>query len=150
MLLRPPPTRRRAASLVEVALVYPVIILLTIGLIIVAMGVYDYLQVTALAREGARWALVHGGQYQQETGNPMATKATILSTAIVPKAIGLDTTKLDASVSWDNSSEIPIYDDASGNVAFNRVTVTVTYQWTPLMYLSPMTFSSTSVMMMQY
>jgi Flp pilus assembly protein TadG len=150
MLLRPQPSRRHAASLVEAALVYPVFILLTIGLIIVAMGVYDNLQVTALAREGARWASVHGGQYQKETGKPMATQATILSTAIIPMAVGLDTTQLMATATWDDPSEMPTYLNSSGKVLVNKVTVTVNYKWKPLFYLSPMTLSSTSVTMMQY
>jgi Flp pilus assembly protein TadG len=150
MCHRFPPSHRRAAILVESALVYPVIILLTIGLIIVALGVYDYLQVSALAREGARWASVHGGQYQQDTGGAMATNATIKSNAITPKAIGLNSSQIKVSASWTNPSQMPLYDDASGNVVNNQVTVTVTYLWTPPLYLSPMTLSSTSVMMMQY
>jgi len=150
MRIRSSPIRHRAATLVEAALIYPVVILLTVGLIIIGLGVSDYLQVASLAREGARWASVHGGQYSQETGNAKATKATILSNAITPKAAGLNPSKLDATVSWTDPSEIPVYDDASGNVVYNQVTVTVTYQWTPLLYLSPMTLSSTSVMMMQY
>lgn len=150
MLLRSPPLARRAAALTEAALVYPVVILLIIGTIIVALGVYDYLQVTAAAREGARWASVHGGQYHQETGNAMATQATVFSNAISPKAVGLDPTQLSATVAWADPSEMPTYVDTRGNVVANQVTVTVTYNWNPLLYVSPMTFTSTSVMTVQY
>jgi Flp pilus assembly protein TadG len=149
MLLRSP-SFRRATTLVEAALVYPVAILLTLGLVIVAQGVYDYQQVAALAREGARWASVHGGQYQQDTGNAKATPSSVYNNAILPKAVGLDTTQLSYSITWDNASEIPTYDDSSGNVVTNNVYVTVTYRWVPVAYLSPVTLQSTSVMAMQY
>jgi Flp pilus assembly protein TadG len=150
MLLRSPPLTRRAAALTEAALVYPIVILLTIGMVIVALGVYDYLQVTAAAREGARWASVHGGQYKQETGNAMATPSSVFSNAIAPKAVGLDPAKLNATVTWADPGEMPTYVDTHGNVVSNQVTVTVTYTWTPALYLSPMTFTSTCVMTMQY
>jgi Flp pilus assembly protein TadG len=150
MLLRLSPCRRRGASLVEAALVYPIVFLLTFGVVILAMGVYRYQMVAALAREGARWASVHGGQYAQDTGNAMATPSTVFSNAIQPMAVGLDTSQLTYNVSWTNATEMPIFNDASGNPVTNMVTVTVNYHWVPIMYLSPMNMSSTSVMAMQY
>ena len=39
---------------------------------------------------------------------------------------------------------------ASGNVVTNYVTVTVSYSWRPLLYMNPMTLTSTSVMPMSY
>jgi hypothetical protein len=150
MLLRPPPSRRRAATLAEAGLVYPVAVLLTIGVVIVAHGVFCYQQVAALAREGARWASVHGAQYQQDTGNAMATPSSVYTNAIQPYAVGLDTAKLSYTVTWDNSSEVATYNDSSGNVATNKVYVTVTYQWTPVAYLDTVTLQSKSVMAMQY
>jgi hypothetical protein len=150
MLLRRSSPRRRAASLVEAALSYSVIFLLTFGVIVVAMGVYYQQQTASLAREGARWASVHGYQYNQDTGGAMATSANVKSNAVVPMAAGLDTNQLTVSVSWDNAGELAVYNDTSGNPQTNYVHVTVSYNWTPLLYLSPMTLSSTSVMAMQY
>jgi hypothetical protein len=154
MLLRCPPrptrTRRRAAVLAEAGLVYPLIALLTLGVTVLAMGVYYYFQVAALAREGARYASVHGGQYHQETGNAMATQSTVLSTAIVPKAAGFNTGNLSNTLAWDDAGGMPTYLDTHGNVLTNKVTVTVTYQWTPPFYFSQMTFTTTSVMTVQY
>jgi hypothetical protein len=122
--------------------------------IVIGIGVYYYQQVSALAREGARWASVHGGQYSQETGNPMATRQLVYDNAIKPMAVGLDKSQFTATnpaVSWDNPNEMPSYTDASGNVLANRVTVTVTYKWYPALYVGgPVTLSSTSVMPMQY
>ncbi len=37
------------------------------------MGIYRYQQVASLAREGARYASVHGSQYAADTGNAAAT-----------------------------------------------------------------------------
>jgi hypothetical protein len=150
MRLSPSPFRRRAASLVEAALVYPVAVMLILGVVIVAMGVFRYQQVAALAREGARWASVHGWQYQQDTGNAKATSTTVHNTAIVPKAAGLDTTQLSSTTTWTDASEIPTFEDSSGNTTTNMVTVTVTYNWVPVAYLGSVTLQSTSVMAMQY
>jgi Flp pilus assembly protein TadG len=150
MLLRSPSLRRRGAAAVETAIVYSVVLLLTIGVIIVALGMHDYHQVAALAREGARWASVHGGQYKQETGNALATPATVYSNAIEPLAAGLDRSQLTYSVTWDQASEMPTYVNSSGNVVPNNVTVTVTYRWVPALYLSPVNMTSTSVMAVQY
>jgi hypothetical protein len=162
MLLRSPSSRRPAATLAEAGLVYPVVALLLLGVVIVAMGVFRYQLVAELAREAARWASVHGAQYKSETGNAMATPSSIYSNAIQPRAAGLDTsgmtftssagqgTYLGFTVSWTNSSEIPIYNDTNGNPVTNQVTVTVTYNWVPVAYLGAVTLSSTSVMAMQY
>ena len=150
MLIRSTSSRRRATSLVEAALTYSVVILLTIGVIVVSLGVYYYNQVASLAREGARYASVHGGQYAAETGNTMATQLSVYNSAIQPKAIGFDTTQLNATVTWTDSGEMPTYVNSSGNVVTNQVTVTVSYQWQPLLFLGTMTLQSTSVMLMQY
>jgi hypothetical protein len=149
MLLRSVRCRRRAASLAESVITYSVVFMLMFGITIVAMGVYSYQQVAALAREGARWASVHGGQYNAETGNAMATQTSIYNTAILPKAVGLDTNQLSATASWTNANEMPI-NLVNGAVVTNQVTVTVTYQWNPLLYLGSMTLQSTSVATMQY
>ena len=150
MLLRSSAARRRAATLVEAGLAFSVMFLLTLGTVIFAMGIYYYQQVASLAREGARWASVHGAQYAADTGNAMATQSTIQSNAITPMAAGMDTSRLTTTVSWDYSSEVPTLDDSSGNVVTNYVTVTVSYSWNPPLYLNSMTLTSTSVMPMQY
>jgi hypothetical protein len=153
MIRRPPQSRRRAASFAEAAICYSVVLLLTLGVIIVGLGVYRYQEIASLAREGARWASVHGGQYHQETGGALATQTTTYNNAILPKAVGLDPTKLSCSTfAWGDpyNSGMPTYDDGSGNVVTNTVTVTVTYTWVPEAYLPAMTLKSTSVMAVQY
>jgi hypothetical protein len=142
----------RGATLAEAVFAYSVVFMLTLGLIIVALGIYTYQQVAALAREGARWASVHGGVYHVETGKPMATPTTVWTTAIKPMAAGLDPNQFTPlpAVSWDNPNEMPTYTDTNRVVQENKVTVTVTYRWQPALYLSPVTLKSTSVMNVQY
>src|SRR5262249_40606723 len=125
---------RRGAALVEAAIAYPIMFVLTVGVIVIALGMFRYQQVAAVAREGARWASVHGGQYASETGNSMATSSTVYSTAMLPLAAGLLPSALNYSVKWDDSGEMPTY-TSGGNTLTNHVTVTVKYSWTPEVFL---------------
>ena len=86
---RTPNPPRRGVQAVEAAIVLPVVMMLTLGTCSTAMGVYYYQLVATLAREGARYASVHGTQYAADTGNPPATAADIYNNAILPMAVGL-------------------------------------------------------------
>jgi Flp pilus assembly protein TadG len=148
--------RRRAATVVECAIVYPITFLLVLGLIIGGMGVFRYQEISSVAREGARWASVHGYQSSQEatTGRPILTTANdVYTNAIKPQAdaANLDPPSLTYSVSWTDPSEAPTYYDYTNGVwRTNTVTVTVTYQWIPENYLGGITLTSTSVMPITY
>jgi Flp pilus assembly protein TadG len=144
--------RRRGATMIEGAVVMALALLLTLGVIILGLGVYRYNQVASLAREAARYATVHGGQFTLDTGQPMATPQSIYTNVIQPEAVGLDTSQLTYSVTWDNSNEMPIYlaNPATGQYLRNRVTVKITYNWVPEAYLGSITLTSTSVMEMSY
>ena len=137
MLHRPP--RRRGTHLLECAVVVPVLFLLLFGLLVGALGVFRYQQVASLAREGARYASVHGSQYQEVTGKPAATAADVYTNAIAPRAVILDPSQLSSSVTWNP-------DNRQGST----VTVQVTYQWVPEAYLGGLTLSSTSTTPMSY
>ena len=67
---RNPNPPRRGSQAVEAAIVIPVVMMLTLGTCSTAMGVYYYQLVATLAREGARWASVHGPTYQAEPQTP--------------------------------------------------------------------------------
>ncbi len=145
---------RRGATAVEAALVLPVAFTFIIGTVVIALGIYRYQQVASLAREGARYASVHGTQYAAATGNAAATAADIYNNAILPMAIGLSPSKLSYSVTW-NLSNSPTYANPGSNPPGapmqNLVTVTVTYQWMPELYIAgPINLTSTSVMPMSY
>jgi Flp pilus assembly protein TadG len=149
-MLHTPSRRRRGASLVEMAIVFPVIILLLFGLIIGGMGIYRYQQLAHLAREGARYASVHGADSERETGVPAATPQDIYNNAIAPQVVVLDLSKLSYQVTW-NSSNSPSTTTNFEQPVGNTVTVTVTYQWFPEWFLiGPITLSSSSTMPMSY
>jgi Flp pilus assembly protein TadG len=150
-LQRPDLRRRSGASLAENALVLNITLLLLIGLIVAGLGIFRYQQVAAVAREGARYASVRGGQYAKETGQAAATAQTIYDQAILPKAIGLATNSLSHSVAWDDTSKMPMYFDYTNTVWKNNVVrVTVNYQWVPEAYLGGITLTSTSEMPVLY
>lgn len=49
-------TSERGQSLVETALLFPILLLILIGIVDLGRVYYSYLQLTNAAREGARWA----------------------------------------------------------------------------------------------
>ena len=145
--------RRSGTTLVESAFIYPLLLLLILGLVIGAMGIFRYQQVANLARDGARYALVHGTDYARENKQPAATPEDILENAILPHAVGLDPGKLSCTVSWDESNgpAHSVIVDGQVKAVANTVSVTVSYEWFPELFLAgPITLSSTSVMPMSY
>jgi Flp pilus assembly protein TadG len=143
--------RRSAFAATESVLVLPTLFFLIIATVVGGYGIFRYQQIAMLAREGSRYASVHGRQYQQETGNSAATAQDVYNNAILPLATSLDLSHLTYSVSW-NTSNMPYtvstdYENPTGNT----VTVTVNYKWFPEMYLAgPITLSSTSTVPMSY
>jgi Flp pilus assembly protein TadG len=151
-MVRPSRNRPRVGfAATESVLVLPVLSALIFGTVIGGYGIFRYQQIALLAREGARYASVHGGQYQQETGNPAATPQDVYNNAILPFATNLDLSQLSYSVTWDTSN-MPYHTttDYEKPVA-NTVTVTVNYKWFPEAYfIGPITLSSTSTVPMSY
>src|SRR5262245_49085133 len=105
---------RRGLVLLECALVYPLVLLIFIGMVVVGMGVYRYEHVATLSSEGARWASVRGWQYEHDL-NPLnlpslpqaATEETVRD-YLVGRALGLDmdTTALGVQVNWDSNNKV--------------------------------------------
>ena len=143
--------RSRGATTVEFAICLPIVLFLIFATMVGGLGVFRYQQTAELAREAARWACVHGGQYAEETGNPAATPQDVYQNAILPAAATMNLSKLSYQVTW-NKSNMPL--DANGSVQVpqgNTVSVTVTYQWIPEVYLAgPFSLSSTSTAQMIY
>jgi hypothetical protein len=138
---------------VECACVYPAVFLVVLGLLVGAAGMFRYSQLASLAREAARYASVHGGQYAQEMKATAPAPADIYNNVVLPRAEGFDTSQLNYSVTYNNTNT-PYHTilDANNNVipVQNTVTVTLTYQWVPEAFLGGVTLSSTSVMPMSY
>jgi Flp pilus assembly protein TadG len=145
---------RRGSHIVETAVALPIAMMLTVGTCVGGIGIYRYQQVASLAREGARYASVHGTQYATDTGHTAATSTDIYNNAIVPMAVGLDLNSLNYSVTWNTTNSQYSYNPNStppGQPLYNNVTVIVTYTWTPQLYITgPITLSSTSTMPMSY
>jgi Flp pilus assembly protein TadG len=144
--------QRHGAVALEFAIVAPVTFLLTLGLIVAAMGVSSYQEVAFLTGESARWASVHGTQYAQETGNSAATAQDVYNNVIAPKAVTLDLSKLTYSVTWNanNSPTQTLNVNGVSTQKANTVTVTLNYEWTPAAYFGATTLTSTSVCTMSY
>jgi Flp pilus assembly protein TadG len=158
--------QRRGAALVEAAIVYPVLFVLILGIVMVGIAVFRYQQVAHAAREGARWAAVHGYTYGQEgaSATPTRTAATaadIFTNAIQPQIAGMQASGVTYSVSWTTGTSTSnkrthnyVYTDPSTGQSSvreqaNTVSVTVSYSWnTGLFGVIPV--SSTYVMPMSY
>ena len=69
-------------------------------------------------------------------------------------AVGLDLSNLTYSVTWNTSNSPASYNPNStppGQPLGNTVSVTVTYKWTPELFLTgPINLTSTSTMPMSY
>jgi Flp pilus assembly protein TadG len=158
MMLNGRGPKRRGATVIESAIVLPATFILFLVLIVGGLGIFRYQEVASLAREGARWASVHGGQCVREanpsSANPTLTSSNdIMNNAVQPNAVILDPASLSCTASWTDASQMPAYLDYSQTPPAwktNTVTVTVQYQWIPEMYLGGITLSSTSVMPISY
>ena len=161
---------RRAAALVETAIILPLTFLLTLGTVVGAVGIFRYQQVAHLAREGARYAATHGGRYQEDglpssTGVPAITDSNSLRNYLTQQTIGLDPQYLTVEVKWETMDSSGTRTAAPGNYPYyvdpdsvppglanqNYVVVTVKYTWFPESFLfGPITISSTAEMPMSY
>jgi Flp pilus assembly protein TadG len=153
--MRRAPQRRSGATVVECAFVYPILFLLVLGLMVGAGGIFRYSQLASMAREAARYAAVHGGQYAQENNTTVPTSDDIFNNVISPMAVGFDTTQLKQGYTLTyNTTYWPYHTttDSNNNVVpiQNTVSVTLSYQWVPEGFLGGVTLSSTSVMPMSY
>lgn len=125
--------KRRGIAAVESAIVLPILLTVLLGLVVGAFTVFIYQQTAALAREGARYAAVHGANYAASVSQPPTPDAEIYNNAISNHMVAMDPTNLTYSVTWVPSRQRGSY-----------VTVTVTYNLTmPLFGTLALTSSST-------
>jgi hypothetical protein len=120
--------------LLESGLVYSVTFMLILGTISIGLGIFRYQEMSWLAREGARWAAVHGPTCQSEQSQAAPTSTDVLTNAVYPRMTMLTQGNLSCTLTM------------TSGVA----TVTLTYQWTPEAYLSPIPLKSTSVVPILY
>src|ERR1019366_4722036 len=131
-------------AMVEFAIVVPLLFVLLFGLLIGGLGVSRYQRIASLAREASRWASVHGAEYAAETHKTAATASDVYNNAIVPKAVGLNLSKLTYAVTW-NTDNGQYHTDVNGKKVANTVSVALTYAWIPEGYIGQKNMKSTSV-----
>jgi Flp pilus assembly protein TadG len=127
---------QRGATLVEFALVTPVLILVLVASLDFARALNAYVTVTNASREGARYAIVH----------PLASDSSIeafVATRIVP----LDPAALNVTAIYAQSPVAPWRDFAEWtSLAPSEwtVTVRVTYRWDAATWMVGRFFSAAS------
>ncbi|MBY0527067.1 MAG: pilus assembly protein [Gemmataceae bacterium] len=165
-------SRRRGVTLVESAIIYPLTLFIMLALVVGGMGVFRYQEVAALAREGARYASTHGAQYRKDANLPVGSAGTAVGSnggvlwyqadtalapgsdtswcqdvydqAVRPRLVSLDPRNVTCRIGWPPVINLPNKPD---NWPGSQVTVTVTYQWVPELYLiGPINLTSTSSM----
>ena len=140
--------RRPGTTVLECALVLPVVFFLMLGLGVGASAVFRYQEVATLAREGARYASTHGYQYRKDSGLSLGTKdewqKDIIENGIKPKVLMADPTALKVTVYWpDVINQAGKPDNWPGS----RVDVTVSYEWLPpALWTRPLVLTSSSSM----
>jgi Flp pilus assembly protein TadG len=143
--------RRTGFAATESVVVLPILMLFIIGTVVGGYGVFRYQQIAVLAREGARYASVHGGQYELDTGNAAATPQDVYNNVIAPLATSLDLSQLTYSVSWNRDNTPYTMSGEYEKPTSNTVTVTINYNWVPELYLvGPIKLTSTSTVPMSY
>jgi Flp pilus assembly protein TadG len=162
MMLRQKDRRRVGSILLESALVYPVLFVIVLAIIMLGLGVFRYQQVAHAAREGARWASVHGEKYAKERATTAATPEDVYTNAVRPHLAGAQPAATSYTVTWyTNALGVPDkrptrgveYTDSAGakqiGAVTNTVTVTVTYSWNTILF-GTIPVSSTSVTPISY
>jgi Flp pilus assembly protein TadG len=146
MIVRTKLSDRRGVSMVEAAVVYPVTMLILIGMVVVGIGVFRNDQLQFLAREGARYASVHGPTYVSENASAtppaaLATSTDINNNVLKPMGVGLN--GVTCSVTWNPNpptTTVP-----------STVTVQLSYTWTPEgLFKTGTTFTASSTMPVVY
>jgi Flp pilus assembly protein TadG len=160
--------RCRGSAIVEFAFIAPVVLIVVFAQIAGGIGISRYQEVAHLARDCARYASTHGGDYQldgidRKTGVPAVTGVSDLRNYLANKSTLLDKSKLEISLAWTapggiSPANIPLYVDTDPtlvppgqSVIRNNVIVTLTYQWFPEAFFGgPIELTSTSKMPMSY
>lgn len=152
---------RSGVVTVETAVILSGVFMVIFSLLVGGLGAFRYQEIAHAARETARYASVHGGQWAK--ANPGTTvDVAALSTYAASKVVAIDTTQWTVSVTmtcfasgatsgnstppapttvnWDtvasngNHSPYSSWTNTTTNTATtadNLVTVTITYPWYP-------------------
>lgn len=124
-------------SLVEFALVAPVLLILMIGILDVGRAVNAYVTISNAAREGSHYAALH----------PTASPGAIES-AVRARVVPLDASTVDVTTSYYDGTAFQTFPPSGGiptsspKPSFIPVRVQVTYDWNAVTMLIGVFFSS--------
>jgi Flp pilus assembly protein TadG len=88
-------SNERGQTYVEFALIVPCFLILLFSIMWLSLAVYSYNYVSYGAREGSRYAAVHGADSKQPV-----TTASAVTAFVQNKTLGLNTSKLTVSTTW--------------------------------------------------
>ena len=97
---RPARDRERGATLVEFAFVFLAFVLLTVGLMELGRGVWTYTTLAHACRQGARFAMVHGGYNPVKDAQDNNITEAAVEEAVKANVIGLDPSKITVITTW--------------------------------------------------
>lgn len=152
--------RPRGQALVEFALVAPLLFLLIIGIIEIGRLVFYYHLINQAAREGGRYAIVHGeNAWDGCPSGPVPFGVTACDTAadnVRDRIIAAGAPALnpaDLTFGWSGDASFPLYGPADGSDPYNRinndVTIHIEYSYAPIVLLdlfSPITLRAESTL----
>jgi Flp pilus assembly protein TadG len=146
---------RRGAAMVEAAIILPVFLVLTLGMIDLGIAVFQNNAICEASRQGARIASVHGAYaaddatYPGGVWGPSAYSGAGSATDPIPTAMrsagalaGLNTANVTVAVSWPSGTNSV----ANGDT----VSVKVSVPWAPVIFYvfgnKSVTLTATSIM----
>lgn len=134
---RPKYLFRHGQALVEFAIGLGLLLLLVFGVVDLGRAVFAYNSIAHCAREGTRYAIVHGSQSTTPVG-PAANDAT-LEAWVRRFATGLQASQFSVTSTWVGPS------GAANNQPGSTVTVVVGYNFQPAtMFFMPLSLRSQS------
>jgi Flp pilus assembly protein TadG len=130
-------------SLVETALVLPVMFSLIIGMMVMFLAFYTHAYISELAREGTRYAAVHGSSCTTSAGASCELTVSQINTYVagigLPNLGGGTMSASNVTTTFPDGDQVPPH----------RVKIVVTYSFPykiPYVMNSTLSMSSTSVM----
>ncbi len=129
---------KRGQSLVELALLLPVMLILAVGTLDLGRGIYYYSSVYNAAREGARYGIVH-----QQPYNTIPIDYPGIEAAARAKAVGLDQSELEVELPTINGNLLSV------TVNYDFYLITPIAKFVTTCGCDYMTLSSTSTMLIE-
>ena len=139
----------RGQAVIESAFVFGFLVILVMGMMEMSLFLYNYAVLTDAAKEGVRYAIVHGSSGTNPSGGGSSC-GTVTSGGIFTAVQAF----MKASVHDVSNMSVKVcYQDDNNNPG-DRVQVDVTYPYSPLFlsatYWSTITISATSVGRIQF